>query len=66
MTDTTVLEAVKLQITEDVRAERGRLRALEEALDRLREAYWRAIEEGPRDVAIGITLIARSPGRARR
>lgn len=53
--------AVRLEITEDVRVERGRLRALEEALDRLREAYWRALEECPRDVAITLTLIARSP-----
>jgi hypothetical protein len=56
-----VLESVRVEITEDMRVERGRLRALNEAIERLREAYWRALEQGPRDVAITLALIARSP-----
>lgn len=56
-----VLEIVRVTLTEDVRAERGRLRALEEALDRIREAYWRSLEEGPRDVRITISLHAERP-----
>lgn len=58
---TDVLEIVHVTLTEDVRADRGRLRALEEALDRLREAYWRSLEEGPRDVRITLSLRAERP-----
>lgn len=56
-----VMEAREIGIGPEEREQRGRMRALEEALDLLRAAYWRAIEQGGKDVRITIVVRAERP-----
>lgn len=56
-----VVESVAIEIGPEEREARGRLRVLEESLDLLRAAYWRAIEHGGRDVRITILVRAERP-----
>lgn len=53
-----VIEAREITIGPEEREQRGRLRAIEEALKELHDAYWRALEHGERRLIVTLSVKA--------
>ncbi len=51
-----IVEAREITIAPEDRDARGRRRALEEALDEMREAYWHALDQGERRVIVTLSV----------
>lgn len=51
-----VIETRKIAIGPDEREQRGLRRAIEEALDEMRKAYWHALDQGERRVIVTLSV----------